>query len=87
MTEATKTQELFVETLALWSEAGRRVLAEVVELGAATARENLKLYGELQRSAIDALRQGQATAEQAGRHIQETLAGTVTKMKEIYAAS
>lgn len=87
MSEAIKTQDLFVETLALWSEAGQRVLAEAVELGAAAARENIKLYGELQRTAVHALRQGQAAAEQAGRRVQETLTGTMTKMKEIYAAS
>ncbi len=138
-TEATKVQELFVETLALWTEAGQRVLGDVVELGAAAARESVRLSGELGRTALEALREHQAaalrwqsswtpgtdpaawyrraaleavngaersfklaernaqaiarsvdrmqtTAEQTARSIQDTVAGTVSKLREVCAA-
>ena len=64
-----KAQELFgqltgkaVETMTVWADANQRVLREVVELGAATAKEGVRLYAELQQSAIEALRDSQASA-------------------------
>lgn len=112
MYDVVKTQELFIQTLTAWTEAQQRVLAGLVELGSATAKEGVRLYGELQRTGLDALRQAQGgaqqafrlaeeqvqavsrsaerlttTAEQAGKGIQETLVGTVSKVKDIYAAA
>jgi hypothetical protein len=146
MTDVTKAPELFaqfagktIEAMALWAEANQRALREIVELGSTTAKEGLRLYGDLQRAGLESLREGQAwtlrwqgswkdasdpsawyqkvitesvsgtqqafrlaeesaqavtratervqaTTEQAGKGIQETYAGAVTKMKEIYAA-
>jgi hypothetical protein len=64
-----KAQEVFgqmtgkaVETMTAWADANQRVLREVVELGAATAKEGVRLYAELQQSAIEALRDSQAAA-------------------------
>ena len=69
MIDDKKTQELFgqltgktVETMTVWADANQRVLREVVELGAATAKEGARLYTELQQSAIEALRDSQAAA-------------------------
>jgi hypothetical protein len=141
MTEVTRNQELFLETLTLWAEANQRVLGELVELGASTAREGLRLYADFQRTAVEAMRQNQSAAlrwqsgwkdaagdpaawyrkavaegvggaqqafkateenaqalsrsveriqastEQAGKGIQDTLSGTVSKVREIYSAS
>src|SRR3990172_3305107 len=46
-----KAQELFgqvtgkaVETMTVWADANQRVLREVVELGAATAKEGVRLF-------------------------------------------
>jgi len=146
MTDVTKGQELLtqlagktIETMALWAEANQRVLRELVELGSTTAKEGVRLYGDLQRAGLESLRETQgwalrwqagwkdagdpaawyqkvmadsvsgtqqafrlaeesaqamtraaervqATTEQAGKGIQETYAGAVSKMKEIYAA-
>ncbi len=144
--DTTKAPELFsqlagkaTETLSLWAEANQRVLRQLIDLSAGAATESVKLYGEFQRSAIDALRETQATAlrvqavwqdaprdpfawyqqavaetvtgsqkawefvegqtqavtraaerlqastEQIGKQIQETVAGTVTKVKELYS--
>jgi methyl-accepting chemotaxis protein len=64
-----KAQELFtqgagkaVETMTVWADANQRVLRELAELSAATAKESVRLYAELQQSAIEAMRDAQATA-------------------------
>ena len=67
MTDVTKAQELFVqlagktiEAMALWAEANQRVLRELVELGSTTAKESVRLYGDLQRAGLESLREGQS---------------------------
>src|SRR5262249_57457258 len=67
MTDVTKAQELFaqlagktIEAMALWAEANQRVLRELVELGSATAKESVRLYGDLQRAGLESFREGQA---------------------------
>jgi hypothetical protein len=69
MHDAKKTQELLtqssgkaVETLTLWAEANQRVLREVAELWAATAKESVRLYAEMQQVGLEMLRDTQATA-------------------------
>ena len=70
MNDATKkAQEMFtqgsgkaVETMTLWADANQRVLRELAELSAATAKEGVRLYAELQQSGLEALREAQATA-------------------------
>ena len=66
MIDEKKAQEVLgqvtgktAETLTVWADANQRVLREVVELGAATAKESVRLYGELQQSAIEAFREPQ----------------------------
>jgi methyl-accepting chemotaxis protein len=129
-----------VETMSVWAEANQRVLRELAELSAATAKESVRLYGELAQSMVQAISEAHAqslrwqaawqesakdpvgwyqtaltqtvdtaqqafrtlesnaqavtksaerlssTAEQAGKGIQETFSGVVSKMKEVYAA-
>jgi hypothetical protein len=70
MNEATKkAQEMFtqgsgkaVETMTLWADANQRVLRELAELSATTAKEGVRLYAELQQSGLEALREAQASA-------------------------
>jgi hypothetical protein len=69
MIDEKKTQELFgqltgkaVETMTVWADANQRVLREMVEFGAASAKESVRLYAELQQSAIEALKDSQASA-------------------------
>jgi hypothetical protein len=127
-----------VETMTVWAEANQRVLRELVDLSVGAAKESVRLYAELQQGAIEAVRDGQATAmkwqsswqdapkdpmqwyqkamaetvdgaqkffrllegnaqavtraaerlqasaEQTGKGIQETLESTVTRMKDAY---
>jgi hypothetical protein len=148
MPETAKTQDVFetaatkaLETMTVWAEANQRVLRELVELSAGAAKETIRLYGELQQSALEALREGQSTtarwqggwpeapkdpmewyqkvvangvegtqkafravetnaqavsrsaerlqasAEQAGKNIQETFNAVVEKTKGIYQAA
>ncbi len=69
MKDASKSEEVFtqatgkaLETVTLWAEANQRMLRELVEFSAGTAKEGVRLYAELQQSAIEALRDGQAAA-------------------------
>jgi len=69
MDDRKKTQEMFgqvtgkaVEAVTVWADANQRVLREMVDFGAASAKEGVRLYAELQQSAIDMLRDSQAAA-------------------------
>lgn len=69
MHDPKKTQEMFtqgsgkaVETMTVWADANQRVLHELAELSAATAKEGVRLHSELQQSGLEALRDAQATA-------------------------
>jgi hypothetical protein len=69
MHDTKKAQELFtqgtgkaVEALTLWADANQRFLREMAELSAATAKEGVRLYAELQQSGIEVVREAQASA-------------------------
>ncbi len=69
MHDAKKAQEMFtqgsgkvVETMTVWADANQRALRELAELSAATAKEGVRLYAELQQTGIEAVRDAQATA-------------------------
>jgi hypothetical protein len=51
-----------VETMTVWADANQRVLRELAELSAATAKEGVRLYAELQQSGLEAMRDAQAAA-------------------------
>jgi len=44
-----------VETLSLWAEANQRILKELADFTAGTAREGVRLYAEMQQNAVKAL--------------------------------
>ena len=106
MIDEKKAQEKALETLTVWADASQRVLREVVDLGTATAKESVRLYGELQQSALEAFREPQsafkqfeaqvqawtrsaerlsASAEEAGKGIQEGCTAVVAKLKDVYS--
>jgi len=69
MDEQKKAEEMFgqlagkvVETMSAWADANQRVLRELVELSTATAKEGVRLCGELQQGALETLRSSQAAA-------------------------
>src|SRR2546422_237357 len=67
MEGSKKAQEAFtqsagkaVETLSVWTDANQRVLRELAELSAVTAKESVRLYGEIAQSMVQALSDAQA---------------------------
>ena len=61
-----EAQELFgqfggkaVEALGVWTEANQKVLRELAEFSAGTAKEGVRLYAELQSAAVEAVKEGQ----------------------------
>jgi hypothetical protein len=78
MQDSAKAQEVVneatgkgLETLALWAEANQRVLRQMVELSTGAAKEGIRLYAELQQSALDAVREGQSVAMRWQTSLQE----------------
>ena len=49
-----------VEMLSLWADANQKVLRELVDLPATTAKEGVRLYAEMQSSAVEAAKEGQS---------------------------
>jgi len=69
MDDHKRAEEMFgqlagkvVETMTVWADANQRVLRELVELSTATAKEGVRLCGELQQGAIETLRSSQSAA-------------------------
>lgn len=67
MTNPNSSQELVsqltgraVEAMSLWADANQRILRELVELSATTAKEGVRLYAEIQSSAVEAMKDGQS---------------------------
>lgn len=50
-----------VEAMTLWADANQRILREMAEMSAATTKEGVRLYAELQQAGIEALRETHAT--------------------------
>jgi head-tail adaptor len=66
MATAKKADEMFgqfagkgVEALTLWADANQKIVRELVDLSASTAKEGVRLYAELQSSAVEAVKDGQ----------------------------
>jgi hypothetical protein len=49
-----------VEVFSLWADANQKVLRELVDLSASTAKEGVRLYAEIQSSALEAVKEGQS---------------------------
>jgi hypothetical protein len=66
MATTKKAEEMFgqftgkaVEGLSLWADASQKILRELVDLSASTAKEGVRLYAELQSSAVETMKAGQ----------------------------
>ena len=66
MTTTAETSEVLgqmtgaaVEMFTLVADANQKILRELVDFSAAAAREGVRLYAELQSSAVEALKDGQ----------------------------
>ena len=66
MTTTMQGSEMFsqmtgraVEAFSMLAEANQKILRDLVDLSASTAKEGVRLYAELQSSAVEALKEGQ----------------------------
>lgn len=48
-----------VEALTLWADANQKIVRELVDLSASTAKEGVQLYAEIQSAAVEAVKDGQ----------------------------
>ena len=48
------------EAFSLWADANQKILRELVDLSASTAKEGVRLYAEIQSSAVEAVKEGQS---------------------------
>jgi hypothetical protein len=69
MTQTTSEHEAMtqaagktLEAMNLWAETNQRILRELVELGTGTAKESIRMYADMQRGALEAMRESQAAA-------------------------
>jgi hypothetical protein len=60
-----------VEMFTLYADANQKVLRELVDLSATAAKEGVRLYAELQSSAVEALRDGQVFLLRRQRELQD----------------
>jgi hypothetical protein len=67
MTNANQIGDFFsqitargVEAFSLWADANQKVLRELVDLSASTAKEGVRLYAEIQSSAVETVKDTQA---------------------------
>jgi hypothetical protein len=56
----TQSTTRAVEAFTMLAEANQKILRELVDLSASTAKEGVRLYAELQSSAVEAAKDGQA---------------------------
>jgi len=66
MTTTTQGSEVFahmtgraVEAFSMVAEANQKILRDLVDLSTSTAKEGVRLYAELQSSAVEALKESQ----------------------------
>ena len=66
MKTITEAQELFgqftgkaVEALTLWTDANQKILRDLADFSANTAKEGVRLFAEIQASAVEAVKEGQ----------------------------
>ncbi|HEX6079209.1 MAG TPA: hypothetical protein VF197_06240 [Methylomirabilota bacterium] len=60
MTDLTDLAGRTVDMLSVWADANQKLLRELVDLSATTAKEGVRLYAEIQSSALEAAKEGQS---------------------------
>ena len=91
MDDAARAQEMWsqlasknLEMMTVWAEASQRMLKEWVELTYGTAKEGLRLYGELQGKALEGVKAlaGGEYGPQTACHLAEENVQTLTRTAE-----
>ena len=85
MTNVAQANELFsqltgkaVEAFSVWADTNQKILRELVDLSASTAKEGVRLYAELQSSAVEAVKDGQSYALRRQGELQEAPKDPIT---------
>jgi hypothetical protein len=60
-----------VEAFSLWADANQRILRELVELSTTTAKEGVRLYAEIQSSAVEAMKESQSYLQRRQSELSE----------------
>src|SRR5690349_15227599 len=60
MTDLTDLAGRTVDMLGVWADANPKLLRELVDVSATTAKEGVRLYAEIQSSALEAAKEGQS---------------------------
>ena len=78
MTNPMQVNEFFsqitgktVEVFSLWADANQKVLRELVDLSASAAKEGVRLYAEMQASALETVKDGQTFLRRRQTDMQE----------------
>jgi len=78
MNTTTQANELFsqmtgraVEAFSVFAEANQKIMRDLVDLSASTAKEGVRLYAELSSSAVEALKESQAYLLRRQSELQE----------------
>ena len=78
MNTTTQANELFsqmtgraVEAFSVFAEANQKLMRDLVDLSASTAKEGVRLYAELSSSAVEALKESQAYLLRRQSELQE----------------
>jgi len=91
MTNATQANELMsqltgraVEAFSLWADANQKILRELVDLSAGTAKEGVRLYAEIQSSAVEAVKEGQSYLLRRQGELQEAPVQSTQKTVKLF---
>src|SRR5262249_48940106 len=60
-----------VEAFSVFAEANQKIMRDLVDLSASTAKEGVRLYGELSSSAVEALKESQSYLLRRQSELQE----------------
>ena len=78
MTTTMQGSEMFaqmtgraVEAFSMLAEANQKIMRDLVDLSASTAKEGVRLYAELSSSAVEALKEGQSFLLRRQSELQE----------------
>jgi len=78
MNSTTQANELFsqmtgraVEAFSVFAEANQKIMRDLVDLSASTAKEGVRLYAELSSSAVEALKESQSYLLRRQSELQE----------------
>jgi len=76
-----------VEAFSLWADATQKVLRELVDLSATTAKEGVRLYAEIQSSAVEAVKEGQSYMLRRQGELQDVPRDPVTLYQKTFLDS